>query len=617
MADETPRHDEDRQQDEKKEMMPPQEEPPAGAPHVQQTPTEPLPQPKQEPGTESQNQIAPPHPHHYSSISSPPNITLPSINLPPIRTMDGQQPLPPHPNPPSLQSSVSPSPPSHVSNYFTQAGNHMTLLGHSSHSHYDGSHHLRYPLPHQEGMEQRMMSDGRHKKEIKRRTKTGCLTCRKRRIKCDEAHPFCNNCKKSKRDCLGYDPMFKSTIPANLQPAHPSNSHHTQAGAQSASPPAAQHYYPSAHPPQQPGPQPVKPIGHIGEPLGDPTFISTMPTLPAYHSNKSPLITADYKPPKRITIDDLYHVGGWSPTSPPVANLGYNIPESSIAEIKLLYTNDYAPGLDAMLETTWYTTKGWSRLITNRPLLTLFAHYIDRWRKVPQSDYDGMQTIRSLGMQLVWKLFCMIRPFQSYAPATQPHTNGTLPPVSNIDPDNHPADTLQLKELLPRLEVLEHLLTGQQLRDNPISLADYPPHLPELKSWEIEFWRLVGLFLTLRASDSNLEESKRVESALKSVRLILGLKENRDVIYSILVTRHFGPRVPGFPRMEMPDPIRKLRSPDQPNQEVPMLEDGTEMRLWVAKDFIEKEASGGSTNEVAMRVSDFVRRSWHILHEEP
>lgn len=29
----------------------------------------------------------------------------------------------------------------------------------------------------------RIMSGGRHKKEVKRRTKTGCLTCRKRRIK--------------------------------------------------------------------------------------------------------------------------------------------------------------------------------------------------------------------------------------------------------------------------------------------------------------------------------------------------------------------------------------------------------------------------------------------------
>jgi hypothetical protein len=39
---------------------------------------------------------------------------------------------------------------------------------------------MRYALP---VPDQRQMSGGRHKKEIKRRTKTGCLTCRKRRIK--------------------------------------------------------------------------------------------------------------------------------------------------------------------------------------------------------------------------------------------------------------------------------------------------------------------------------------------------------------------------------------------------------------------------------------------------
>ncbi|KAK9480038.1 hypothetical protein V1514DRAFT_270012, partial [Lipomyces japonicus] len=44
-------------------------------------------------------------------------------------------------------------------------------------------------------------------REIKRRTKTGCLTCRKRRIKCDERHPMCFNCAKSKRVCMGYDPI--------------------------------------------------------------------------------------------------------------------------------------------------------------------------------------------------------------------------------------------------------------------------------------------------------------------------------------------------------------------------------------------------------------------------
>jgi len=40
-------------------------------------------------------------------------------------------------------------------------------------------------------------------KTVKKRTKTGCLTCRLRRIKCDEGKPECNNCKKSKRQCGG------------------------------------------------------------------------------------------------------------------------------------------------------------------------------------------------------------------------------------------------------------------------------------------------------------------------------------------------------------------------------------------------------------------------------
>lgn len=39
----------------------------------------------------------------------------------------------------------------------------------------------------------------------RKRTKTGCLTCRKRRIKCGEQRPVCSNCVKSKRHCEGYN----------------------------------------------------------------------------------------------------------------------------------------------------------------------------------------------------------------------------------------------------------------------------------------------------------------------------------------------------------------------------------------------------------------------------
>ncbi|OLN95538.1 putative transcriptional regulatory protein C15D4.02-like protein 1 [Colletotrichum chlorophyti] len=52
------------------------------------------------------------------------------------------------------------------------------------------------------------------KANTRKRTKTGCLTCRKRRIKCDEGRPTCNNCIKSKRLCEGYNQrvIFKDPI---------------------------------------------------------------------------------------------------------------------------------------------------------------------------------------------------------------------------------------------------------------------------------------------------------------------------------------------------------------------------------------------------------------------
>ncbi|KAI0387676.1 hypothetical protein F5Y04DRAFT_9501 [Hypomontagnella monticulosa] len=39
-----------------------------------------------------------------------------------------------------------------------------------------------------------------------RRTRSGCYTCRSRRVKCDEAHPVCERCRKGKRDCVYPEP---------------------------------------------------------------------------------------------------------------------------------------------------------------------------------------------------------------------------------------------------------------------------------------------------------------------------------------------------------------------------------------------------------------------------
>ncbi|KAH6669182.1 hypothetical protein F5X68DRAFT_216360 [Plectosphaerella plurivora] len=42
---------------------------------------------------------------------------------------------------------------------------------------------------------------------FKPKTKTGCLTCKKRRVKCDETRPACNRCTKLSIECAGYKPV--------------------------------------------------------------------------------------------------------------------------------------------------------------------------------------------------------------------------------------------------------------------------------------------------------------------------------------------------------------------------------------------------------------------------
>ncbi|KAL6883939.1 hypothetical protein HDV57DRAFT_436041 [Trichoderma longibrachiatum] len=50
-------------------------------------------------------------------------------------------------------------------------------------------------------------SQGGNADQVKhRRTRSGCFTCRNRRIKCDETHPICLRCRKGTRDCVWPEP---------------------------------------------------------------------------------------------------------------------------------------------------------------------------------------------------------------------------------------------------------------------------------------------------------------------------------------------------------------------------------------------------------------------------
>ncbi|KAI9729877.1 MAG: Maltose acetyltransferase [Cirrosporium novae-zelandiae] len=61
-------------------------------------------------------------------------------------------------------------------------------------------------------------SDKPRKRAFANRTKTGCLTCRRRKKKCDEAKPVCQNCVRGHFKCEGYQPKMPQKTPTQRGP---------------------------------------------------------------------------------------------------------------------------------------------------------------------------------------------------------------------------------------------------------------------------------------------------------------------------------------------------------------------------------------------------------------
>lgn len=127
------------------------------------------------PSMAAQFNYPPPEGQGQAKPPSGSNMAHPSISLPPIRSIDGiSQPQQSQQGgqAPPMGSTMQPN----VGQYYGQ-GQYPPPTS-------DPNAPVRYPIP----PDGRQVSGGRHKKEIKRRTKTGCLTCRKRRIKVCERH---------------------------------------------------------------------------------------------------------------------------------------------------------------------------------------------------------------------------------------------------------------------------------------------------------------------------------------------------------------------------------------------------------------------------------------------
>lgn len=307
----------------------------------------PSPAPPQQPSGQQQQQAPPQGPtqHQFQAQPQPqPNYaqqnpdmyhnqtTFSAVNVNNGQGQHGQMPQAPI---------GSPMPP------MSSMGQYMTGYPSSVPQHgMDG----RYPHP---GDPNKMLSSARHKKEVKRRTKTGCLTCRKRRIKvcavlsfgcargarsrlcphpaivyfisrlnprprssfffffcarfsrlftnqfqCDEGHPVCRNCVKSKRECLGYDPVFRPSASTPIQPAPnppPSLVVNPQGPPPSSSAPA----YPSAPPGYMPASsQPFAPSLPSESP-------SASTDQPEHRASLEPSLTSNNTPTMQASVDPL------------------------------------------------------------------------------------------------------------------------------------------------------------------------------------------------------------------------------------------------------------------------------------------------------------------------
>lgn len=179
-------------------------------------------------------------------------------------------------------------------------------------------------------------------------------------------------------------------------------------------------------------------------------------------------------------------------------------------------------------------------------------------------------------------------------------TVSQTPNPSNGQPNYHEVND-GVQDAAKRFEIFENLILGQYFDSKPEPEPTPEPTAArngtvfeeQQRTRERDFWRLIRTFLSIH--DDEASSAKEIDDTLAQCRQLLDSKENRDVLYSIVIARHLGARVAEFPN-NLPQP--------QDNEE------NDDKKLFVAKNFIESEAGGKGTNQVFQRVCGMAVRSW-------
>ncbi|EHK16873.1 uncharacterized protein TRIVIDRAFT_1173, partial [Trichoderma virens Gv29-8] len=426
-------------------------------------------------------------------------------------------------------------------------------------------------------------------------------------LQCDETHPTCNNCRKSKRECLGYDPIFRqqggtptsnSVQPASnslSQPTEPSGIASVQSGSTvgpptprlvnsygSQSPMLPSGYATSSNPgtPSIP-PSTYNPSLSVKPELGygyssniDPA-VRTMSAMP---TNQMSLSGPDnsYLRAKKMKIDEIIDLLG-----PPAPVQQISHTEETFNEITKVYHEMYASGLSAFFETSWYyfTENGKMTFPKDANLIEHMATFLKILEAVKANDHTQMAYSGVLETRIVWELACT-----AYQIPDRAINSMRL----NLPPDNDPTEARN------RLQVVEALLCGDELLSNPLSppVADGDHH----RVRQFDFWYSLAEFVRRRENPNSPATVKIREDVLSRMRHLLDGRENRDVLYSIAVVRELAPNFDSGYAATIP---QHLDESDPKN------------RLAVASKFIldESQVTGGTTN-VVRRFSDIASRAF-------
>lgn len=328
------------------------------------------------------------------------------------------------------------------------------------------------------------------------------------------------------------------------------------------------------------------------DPLHAPSPSSSQPRLPQE-------ITLTYMrvPAKMVKVDELVALGGApppDPTTPPT-------PET-VEEITRLYYEVYVPGLTAFFESGWYdlnkdqpptaTNNSLSVLKENPRVMNLFTTFLHTISKVKTTNPADMMHSGHLESCLVWALARLPLP--------------SLPTSVREPPAPYPAQD-DVIELCNRIIVFETLLSGEYLQTNPLTPSPELPRAPSktkdfnyARANELDFWYHLGEYVLRSNNPTGATGRDGVvvrEAILSRMRAVLDSRENRDVLYSIVVLRELAP----------------LYNPTLNEQNVPIHLDEVDPRnkLAVATRFIRDEAaSTGGTTNVVRRFADVAYRAF-------